>query len=553
MGLFRKARAAAILAALLVTTTASAQTGDGPINCDPNLQPAQETEKAREERVMCETHIGCRMVTAIFRNTCRASEFFRNLAKRENPDAPITNDDVADAATPDYPGSDVADRAMSAVRSITRPSQERPNLSETFESPNGTGYSETHKGQYYHDYGTIIYNDGSILRGETRPYSGERIMAGVGQKIWPNGQMQAGEFGSEGHLKSGVTTFNEPQGLTSILEGTYYGGAADGEMVRRYSDGSSRREHWARGKLAKVGEMAGPGAVPPPLQDVSFPLPSWGPVMMEGLYRDRAGPDRDRILLWCNRKLVAVGDSAPDGQARPPQPSECPDPQVYRDGVVRVVGKDFRTRDEYWCNGRMAAANAWTLHAPWPDLPQRPSSCDVRVKQAQANVEGEEYEPKDAIERTLGRGKTGRSGGSAGTAGSKFPCPLGGAANIYDQLRGCMNEGQINWAQFTPGADKCIPLSVAWSTNFRGASSLDGRYGRVQMPWGAIKPELLPGLSVQDFEYINRKLIEDRRQYIQQRYPQSAAWQSESNAYSQLQNCIGRAVLCNAGNRGFCN
>jgi hypothetical protein len=106
-----------------------------------------------------------------------------------------------------------------------------------------------------------------------------------------------------------------------------------------------------------------------------------------------------------------------------------------------------------------------------------------------------------------------------------------------------MNENQVNWGDIVPGTDNCRSLVVAWINLHGNYERREWQYARAQMPWGAIRPELLPSMSRQDVEYINGKLVEGQ---LQSAAPQAA------NAYGQMQNCISHAVLCNSGNRGFC-
>ena len=237
----------AALAVLLLSATASAQEqGDGPINCDANNNPAPETEDQREGRLACELHAGCRfLVVAVVRATCKAGDFFRKLGEREDPALPVTSSDVADAATPDYPESEVADGAIAEARNYANQStQGRGMPGSMITTPDGrAAYAETREnspaGPRPYTRGTVIYADGTIARGAFNPTGGQ---FGPGQVVTPDGRLKAGSF-SLGQLGRGTETFREPDGRTSILEGTFCGNdnPCNGEMVRRYSDGTSRR------------------------------------------------------------------------------------------------------------------------------------------------------------------------------------------------------------------------------------------------------------------------------------------------------------------------
>lgn len=373
----RGAAQMALAAVLLSPNVAWAQDGDGPIGCDPNLNPAVETEAQREQRVFCETHAGCRFVMAAMRTGCRVRTFFDRLTRRDTPSRELTSDEVADAATPAHPSGPVADRALSEARAASRPAPNRPIVRESFSRANGRGgYVEADTTVMHSAPGTIIYSDGRIARGTTRPYFDDRILNGRGQTIFPNGHMQAGTYDNEGRLAgAGFYTATDANGRNSILEGTFGGGMPVGEMVRRYADGTSRRELWRRGEMIAHGELSLPGGVPPRLAPRPIPVPTYRAYMLEGSYRDTEG-DQARILLWCNGQLIAAGEFGPYGRAVHPQPRECPNPGSYRNGSITVVGPDFRMRDEFWCRGRMVTSTPWYNHGPSRPWLPRDLRCD---------------------------------------------------------------------------------------------------------------------------------------------------------------------------------
>jgi hypothetical protein len=409
----------AIATLLLVSATAWAEQDSDAVGCDPNLNPAPpETFYQREVRQACENHPGCRMVFAMMRGTCRAATFMRNVADRVRSALSIDNNVVADAATPAYPPSAAADRAVSMARDTARPSPNQTTVRETMRMPNGReAYAETQTGSnYLYSRGTIIYSDGEIARGEiTNRVNGDsrligRELRGNGQRITPDGRMQAGPYFSHGEgiggtgisaylAGPGVTTYREPDGRTSILEGTFSDQAPDGEMIRRFSDGTSRREMWRRGTRLAIGELSAPGGVPPRIGQYSVPLPVWGPGILEGTYIDRDPTGRQRILLWCNRQVVAVGEFAqPGAQPVHPQPRECPNPGSYRNGGLAVVGPDFRTRGEFWCRGTMTAATAWYS----PSEPQRGFNPMPRCEDPTPTQIAEgDTEHTDAVQHTM--------------------------------------------------------------------------------------------------------------------------------------------------------
>lgn len=424
------ALAAAVTALVMAAQPALAQQGDGPLNCDLNYNSAVETEKQREQRVFLETHAAARAIIGMFRKSCNAAEFLRKLGERKNPNAPLTNEEIADAATPDYPKSRAADEAIATARAGSRSSPRSALRRETFENADGsTWYFESRKDSRdklgSNLVGTAIHSDGTIVRGTFTPIvrngyviergrlnPGETLLREVYyfQEITADGQLRAGRVTSEalGMSGPGVSTYPEPDGRKSILEGTFVKGKPYDEMVRRYSDGRSRREFYKDGILQIVGEFSAPGGVPPPLTRPDVPVPVRNPwSMSEGLSIQTDGPHRERYLLSCNKQVIAVGDFGPKDQAPLPQPSECPNPQTYRDGMTLVMRANYQGRTEYWCRGQMIAATGWARYPPRQYVTPEP-----RCEQPKPVEEEVETPGGDIIERTLEPGRTGAKGRS---------------------------------------------------------------------------------------------------------------------------------------------
>lgn len=413
MGAFRRSRGfgvvrVAVAATLLVSVAASAQEGDGPINCDVNLQPAVETEAQREGRVACELHAGCRyLVSAVVRNMCRAADFFRKLSERDDPTLPVTSSDVADAATPEYPESYAADRVIANARVYAnRGTEGRGIPGSMITTRDGrTAYAETQSSsdrfpQYRR--GTVIYADGSIARGGF-DQNGE--LYGSSQVVTPDGRLRAGSF-SYGQLsppENSVETFREPDGRTSILEGTFCGDnkPCNGEMVRRYSDGTSRREVWRGGVAVTLGQLAARGEVPPlmPLENAAPPpTPIWTPSSREGLQTSFAGEGREYMFVWCNGIVLDEGAIAEKGRALPPERRDCRQPGP--DGLNEITDSQGRRRWELWCKGKVLDVGSWAARG----VALRPLS-ETRCYDEQEDGDEEEVVQNDAIERTLTNGR----------------------------------------------------------------------------------------------------------------------------------------------------
>lgn len=388
MSAFRKTRTRvavrmAIAAMLLISTAASAQYGDGPIECDANANATIETEAQREQRVFCETHVGCRMVMATMRTTCRVKQFLQNLTTRPNPSQAVSNSDVADAATPNYPPSALANEAVAtAKRSSFSPLRVKVDR-QTVQSPDGTMfYAETQKDPKdqvgSRSVGVVVRADGTIIRGRFDTANGDYLNRGVydGQAILPNGQMRAGSYIYGNGVDQGgpgVRSSAEADGRTSILEGTFDHGKPYDEMVRRFSDGTSRREFYRDGQLTMTGDLSAPGGIPPPLTRPRPPTPAYSIEMLEGLFLEADGPSHERYLLACNRQVIAVGEVGLKGKAPLPQPRECPNPEAYRKGLTDVVGPNWTARTEYWCDGRMVAATKWGPKSPQQYIRPQPT------------------------------------------------------------------------------------------------------------------------------------------------------------------------------------
>lgn len=468
-----------VIASAFLTAAAVAQDADpAGVNCDENLKPAPETEKAREERTFCETHAGCLMVYSYLKKTCRAAQFLRDIGEHRSITKTLTNNDVAEALTDDY-NSAAADKEIAEARLASRPSPKLKNEREMFVGPDGTKFifeGQNDPKNHFYQRGTIITSDGTVVRGRMRKV--ERVIGAGGQiehlqggtlregenplkefwdaqAIMPDGQIKAGYLLNNLRLVGeGVLTTKEPDGRTSILEGSFIDDKPDDEMVRRYSDGTSRREFWQKGKLVAVGDLSAPGRVPPKISRPDVAPLAYDMGMHEGPYLQVDGP-RERYLLACNQQIIAVGEWGPSGKAPPPSPLACPNPERYRRGKVTVRGNKWpQARAEYWCNGKMVAATPYANYPPQQYVKPAPEC----IKETYLPTPDSAFRTGNMIERTLEPSKTrpvattGRVTNPLIVQGPPWPCAgeidAYIAASRYRARGGGILSAQQYWADF---------------------------------------------------------------------------------------------------------
>jgi hypothetical protein len=333
-------------------------------------------ETKRDDVLFARTWLPLQIAFEAMHSACKAHNFLTEVLSKEPDPKKITAEDVFEALTPDYPRSAVADRVVSSAKggAILIDGGSFPISRDMIETPDGRkAYAEIAEMPDGYKKGTVIYADGSLERGM---FNRELKPSGDGQIISPEGTMKAGRF-SMGELDStGIETFKEADGRTSMLEGTFCPKPC-GEMVRRYSDGTSVRELWRGGQMVFRGEIGQKGQVPPKLPDDQRAPPSqpiWTPGAGEGLKTIWAREGEERVVLWCNGKLVDEGFPAPKGKALPPNRRNCRPPGP--DGLHYVTDTKGRKRWELWCKGKIIDWNAATIPPPL-------QPCGQPVKQAQ--------------------------------------------------------------------------------------------------------------------------------------------------------------------------
>lgn len=427
MGTFRKARfgsitSIAFAATLLLSTTASAQDNSGAVGCDPNLKPAVETEEQANIRNACEAHIGCRLVFSVMRTTCRASKFLRDLADKVTPGKPIDSNMVADAATPAVPESQSAKEKIFEARLDAARFPDGKATQQQVQSPDGrSAYAEIRDSLTPGNRnGTLIYSDGAIARGT---FDRNLWQYGNGQVIAADGRMQAGKFfqGKLSNPGSSVETFKEPDGRSSMLEGTFCEGRPCGEMVRRYSDGTLRREVWRGNAAVTIGETGAQGMAPPPLrlEVASLPDVVWTRGLGEGLIKV-PHEGREVYFLFCNGKEMDVGLLAERGQAVPPVRRDCRQPGP--DGLSLVTNTRGLRRYELWCKGKVIDDGIWSqITSVTPQFPTR-RVCDEPKVVEEDDDDG--IVQTDAVQHTLQVPKPRLSSGPRAdrVSGPPWPC-----------------------------------------------------------------------------------------------------------------------------------
>lgn len=497
-----KARCVLLMIALAATTDSAGQADGYDANCHPAVLP----EKQAVENEFLQTHAGVRLIAAIIYKACDGVEFLRKLGERTSPTRPISNEDVFDAATPDHPDTPFARRMIDKARSAARAVFDSRSKEETFRDvfrgkDDQFGYAETTPAPGGGKRGTIIYASGTLARGQ---FDANNQLQGPGQLITPDRTMRAGEFKDSKLRGEGIVTGTE-QGKTILIEGTFDGDQPVGEVVRTYADGSSVRERWENGRLIERGAIAAKGRIPPPL---------------------RSQPEQ----------RLAASPTAKHGWVK----------------VADAIGKE---RFELWCHGRMVDAGSWAPRGVAPRPPARNPSwqaCEtgIAAQPPQGNI----------VSNTLGS--------SAPTAKGPFPCPLGGARPLHEQLRACAPDPHLIMSKpvppaFSPAdrqavASRCPELGRTgqWASFWvaRGDGELmSAMYGigtyRIIFgyPWAYIPKEKVALMSEQDVDYVSRKLLEEKQQFVK-----NAGNRAQLEAFGRLQACMSRYALCKAGKRAYC-
>ena len=329
-------------------------------------------------------------------------------------------------------------------------------------------------------------------------------LQGTGQLVTADGTVRAGTFFNSALKGEGFVTGREG-GRTVLVEGTFDGDTPVGEVVRTYADGSSVRERWENGRLVERGAVAAKGSIPPKL---------------------RSQP----------RQGLAAAPAAGDGW-------------------VEAADAEGKKRLELWCHGRMVDAGWW---APRGTVPQRPGpkpawqACETRIptQAPQGNIVSNTLESR------------------ASTAKGTFPCPLGGARLLHEQLRACAPEPRLIMSKPVPAvfdrADRQAVASLcgvmrqtfnwghAWVASGDGQLmtamySIGSTFNLFGYPWAYIPKEKVALMSERDVDYVNRKLLEEKQHLVK-----SAADRAQLETYGRLQACMSRYALCKAGNRAYC-
>jgi hypothetical protein len=202
---------------------------------------------------LCESHAGCRLVMAIHNTCANTTSFLDRLRGRsEDADEPLTNDDVADALTPE-------DRPSTIRRYVERA---RETVREAFGGAPAQQVTSA-DGSYYEGsfdanrtgVGVAIRRDGGVARGQ---FDNGRL-SGAGQTIEPSGAMAAGAFRENELSGDGATQNTDGE----VLAGTFDNGHPVGAMEASYPDGSTQRvlyddsgNELARGPRAPPGQQA---------------------------------------------------------------------------------------------------------------------------------------------------------------------------------------------------------------------------------------------------------------------------------------------------------
>lgn len=314
---------------------------------DANCNPSVPTEGQNIEAEYCRSHIGCNMVAGIVSKTCRAVDFLSNIG-RSAPSGTLTNEQVLDAATPEFPRTSGVQRLIDDAKAAAKAVLGSDTQRELIRTDDGRiAYVEAGRLSGGNKNGALIYPDGTMERGRFDP---DYRLSGSGMRIRPDGSTSGGTFQS-GKLSGDGFATQLDNDRTVLVEGTFDGDTPVGEVVRTYADGSKVREIWENGRMVERGTLVPKGQIPPPVRPQT--------------------------------QLAAADDG--------------------KEGLVEVARADGSRRYELWCQGRMVDEGGWYPKGHPPRKPAR-QSCTSSVQQAGA--------PTPRPTSTEGGGGGGGGGGA---------------------------------------------------------------------------------------------------------------------------------------------